>query len=263
MNSSSLLSGQPPTSLPTSSDTRSPPNGSRLARMCSTMNPESSPSAAAVCSGGRSGDSIAASDQRRKSSRSASSIPSSSAITVSGNGAASSATKSISSRGSTVSSKVTALLRIDSPRPPSARGVKRRFTRPRKAACSGGSMWRMEGADIPLPLARRGSFTSAPSSGAEMLRVATEVTDVLVAGDGPEDPGHTRAPGPRGAGGPAPRGSHPERRRSRPGSMIGPRPRYERTVHRDADPRRLILFRRAVAPCRLGRAGLRGGSPGS
>ena len=162
MNSSSRLSGHPPTSLPTSSDTRSSPGRSRLARMCSTMNPESSPSAAAVSSGGRSGDSIAASDQRRKSCRSASSIPSSSAITVSGKGAASSATKSISSRGSTASSRPAAHVRIDSPRPASARGVKRRLTSPRKAACWGGSMWRMEGADIPGPLVRRGSFTSAP-----------------------------------------------------------------------------------------------------
>ena len=144
MNSSSLLSGHPPTSLPTSSETRSSPGRSRLDRMCSTMNPESSPSAAMVSSGGRSGDSMAASDQPRKSSRSDSSIPSSSAITISGKGAASSATKSISSRASTASSSVEALLRMDSARPDMARGVKRRLTSPRKAACSGGSMCRME-----------------------------------------------------------------------------------------------------------------------
>ena len=113
MNSSSLLSGHPPTSLPTRSETRSSPGRSRFDRMCSTMNPESSPSAAMVSSGGRSGDSIAASDHPRKSSRSDSSIPSSSAITVSGKGAASSATKSISSRGSTASSSVEALVRME------------------------------------------------------------------------------------------------------------------------------------------------------
>ncbi len=126
------------------------------------MKPESSPSAAIVSSGGRSGDSMAASDQRRKSSRSDSSIPRSSAITVSGKGAASSATKSISSRASAASSSVEAVLRIDSARPDMARGVKRRLTSPRKAACSGGSMWRIDGADIGASLPRSGSLTKAP-----------------------------------------------------------------------------------------------------
>ena len=84
MNSSSLRSGAPSTSLRTSNDTRSPPGCSRLARMCSPMNPASSPRAAAVSSGGRSGDSMAASDHLRKSWRSDSAMPSSSAITISG-----------------------------------------------------------------------------------------------------------------------------------------------------------------------------------
>ena len=79
-----------------------------------------------------------------------------------------------------------ALVRIDSARPASARGVKRRFTSPRKAACSGGSMCRIERADIGAPAARMGSLTSAPAARAEVLRVAAEVPDVLVAGDRPE-----------------------------------------------------------------------------
>ena len=162
MNSSSLLSGHPPTSLPTRSETRSSPGRSRFDRMCATMNPESSPSAAIVSSGGRSGDSMAASDQPRKSSRSDSSIPSSSAITASGKGAASSATKSISSRGSTASSSVEALARMESVRPAMARGVNRRLTSPRKAACWGGSMCRIERPSIGASLARSGSLTNAP-----------------------------------------------------------------------------------------------------
>ncbi len=105
---------------------------------------------------------MAASDQPRKSSRSDSSIPRSSAITVRGKGAASAATKSISFRASTPSSKVDAVLRIDSASPDIARGVKRRLTNPRKAACSGGSMWRMERADIGASLPRMGSLTNAP-----------------------------------------------------------------------------------------------------
>ena len=97
MNSSSLVSGLPPTSLPASRDTRSSPRRPRFERMCSTRNAESSPNAVAVSSGGRSGDSMAASDQRRKSARSVASIPSNSAITFRGNGALSDETKSISS----------------------------------------------------------------------------------------------------------------------------------------------------------------------
>ena len=186
MNSSSLLSGHPPTSLPTSRDTRSSPGRSRLARMCSMMNPESSPSAAMVSSGGRSGDSIAASDQPRKSSRSDSSIPRSSAITVSGNGAASSATKSISSRASTASSNLAALLRIDSARPAIARGVNRRLTSPRKAACSGGSMWRIERDCIGSAARAHRVIDQGAPSGAEVARVAAQIPYVLVAGDRPE-----------------------------------------------------------------------------
>ena len=83
-------------------------------------------------------------------------------MTVRGKGAASSATKSISSPASAASSSVEALLRIDSARPDSARGVNRRLTRPRKAACSGGSMWRIERAAIGASLVRSGSLTSAP-----------------------------------------------------------------------------------------------------
>ncbi len=164
MNSSSLLRGDPSISLPTSSDTRSDPGCARLALMCSTMNPDSSPSAEAVSSTGLSGDSMAASDHRRKSPRSASSIPNSSAMTVSGNGAASSATKSTSSPASvsTASNTMPAAVRIDSVSPDSARGVKRRLTSCRNDACSGGSMWRREGAPMGLPDERSGSFTRAP-----------------------------------------------------------------------------------------------------
>ena len=152
----------PSTSLPTRSETRSCPGRSRLARMCSTMKLDNSPSTAIVSSGGRSGDSIAASDHRRKSSRSASSIPRSSAITVMGNGADSSATKSISARASTASSSPEALLRIDSRAPTARRGENWRFTDLRKTACSGGSMCRIERPSIGVPVARIGSLTRAP-----------------------------------------------------------------------------------------------------
>ena len=47
-------------------------------------------------------------------------------------------------------------------------------------------MWRMEGADIPGPAGPEGVVDQRPSSRAEVLRVAAEVPDVLVAGDGPE-----------------------------------------------------------------------------
>ena len=185
MNSSSLLSGHPATSLPTRSETRSSPGRSRFDRMCATINPESSPSAAMVSSGGRSGDSMAASDQPRKSSRSDSSIPSNSTITVSGKGAASSATKSISSRGSTASSSVEALARMESVRPAMAEHEPS-VDQPTE----GGVLGRVHVQDRAT-LHRRPARTERvidqrTASGAEVTRVTAQVPDVLVAADGPE-----------------------------------------------------------------------------
>jgi hypothetical protein len=71
---------------------------------------------------------IAASDHRRKSSRSASAMPSSSAMTSTGNGAATRSTKSTVSPREISSSTEHAAARTASVRVAVARGVKRRLT---------------------------------------------------------------------------------------------------------------------------------------
>ncbi len=150
------------------------------------MKAESSPSAWAVSSGGRSGDSMAASDQRRKFSRSASSMPRSSAITVSGNGAASSDTKSISPVVSTASSRSDAQARMESARSDSARGREAPVDEPAEVGVLGRVHMQDRGSGHGRGGHSERVVDQRTAARAEALRVAAEVADVLVAGHRPE-----------------------------------------------------------------------------
>ena len=205
------------------------------------MKPESSPSDAIVSSGGRSGDSMAASDQRRKSARSVSAMPSSSAMTIRGKGAASSATKSISPVASTPSSRLEAVLRMDSDSPASARGVKRRLTRLRKRGVLG-RIHVQDRARGHGPAGRGRAervVDQRAAARAEGRRVAAQVPDVGVARDDPEARRHgvdrvgvaqagQHARSSRGGGR---RWDHADRA-ARPPRCVGRPSRSERTVQR-------------------------------
>ena len=217
----------------------------RLPRMCSTMKPESSPSDAIVSSGGRSGDSIAASDQRRKSARSVSAMPSSSAMTIRGKGAASSATKSISPVASTPSSRLDGRL---------ADGLAQSGERPRREApvdqaAEGGVLGRIHVQDgarrhtLPGWCRAQGIVDQRAPARAEGRRVAAQVADVGVARDHPEARCHGVDRVTLGASGPAPRSSRGGGRRwdladraEGPPRCVGRPSRSERTVQRAGPP---------------------------
>ena len=91
-----------------------------------------------------------------------SATPSSSAITRTGTGVATSATKSISSSRGAASSTDATILRTRSSIGDTARGVNSRLTICRYVACSGGSMCRIEPSMGLASGDRPGSFTSTP-----------------------------------------------------------------------------------------------------
>ena len=165
--SSSVDSGRPSTSPRTSSDTRSSP-GSRRARL-EVLGEEAvqlDDRVRATPRAGRSVDSIVASDQRRKSPRSPSGMPSSSAMTSIGNGAVSCSTASISTPAGARSMTPVASSRI---RASSARrrpGGELAVQEPPERRVLGRvhEQDRLRRPRVPagMPVVRIGSLTSAP-----------------------------------------------------------------------------------------------------
>ena len=211
MNSSSLLSGHPSTSLPTRRDTRSSPGRSRLVRMCSTMNTDSSP---------ERGHRLVRRQVRRLDRR----VGPSAEVGPVGlvdpqqlgdhrqrEGRGQLGHEVDLTRGRRRRPAARGRLADGRLQPGRARGVKRRLTRLRKAACSGGSMCRIEGAPSGRRSPQRVVDEGAPP-GAEMGRIAAQVPDVLVPADHPEPRGAHVDGDPRPAAGPAPRSSRPGRR---------------------------------------------------
>ncbi len=159
---SSRLRGRPSSSVPLRIPRRSFPSVTGES-MCSIRNSAMGRRSAAAGPSARSGAAMTASDQRRKSARSASPTPNSSAITAMGTAEASASTASTGSSGGTASRAWVTVLRMASSRGATARGVNRRFTTFRYTAWTGGSRWRIEKAlSPPEPSERIGSLIRTP-----------------------------------------------------------------------------------------------------
>ena len=164
MTTSASSSGRPSTSASTRAESRSSRGVARRDATWSFRNPSNSPtatmSASAAAASSSSEPSMHASDHRRRSARSASPTPSSSAITSTGMGAATEPTRSIRSPAARPSSAEDVTARTWASNVATDLGVNQRDPTFRQAACRGGSMCRIDpGSSAPC---RSGSFISTP-----------------------------------------------------------------------------------------------------